>query len=835
MNHDPFAQLSKDFNAPIEPFPFDGEMKRFKCPKGKFPFWAIGREFEYKGNTYRVVKYGDWRNGSVLTWKNYDIRNQSKQFVKKQRETLDELVAEEKRKTKEKNEKCVETWKPKFKQATKSKTIHEYLKKKGVKSNYRAKVDHNNTLLIPSYNANGFVGCQLIYYSAESESFVKRFTTGIKLKGSFCPFGKIKDAKYVYVAEGFATAATIYEATGIPVICAWNCNNLYSAIQSLRLINPKCRIVIAADKDTKKESKNAGVKKALFCKSRFSNVLIRIPNFDHFDSNNTDFNDLLADTNMENVKEQLAFSDADFIEITYLGHDDKKYYYFNSQSLELKALSVNEHNELHLLSMAGHKYWGERYRFRLNKEGEETEFADIKYCVEKMFEEQRLIGFFNYQNVRGYGAWIDQGRTVVNLGDRQIIDNKFVETVPDSKYLYTSNFPMPIDWDNPLTDEECAKIIKLFKLLNYKNTGDYIYLTGFVALAQIFNAIDWRFQLWLTGSKGSGKTEIMKMMGKLIFDSEIYQSVTAASIRQFLKSNAIPMLIDEAEPNCNETRRRMDGVIEVIRQCSSRMNTKMLRGTATGQVLEYNINSIFCLASIQTYLPTQADISRFFVIDMNSNENSDISVWLAIQKTFKEVENFAPRLFARMVKMIPVLKENIDTIKGLLIESEFITDPRQADQISTAMASHFALISQNSITDDDLPIVEKMVTELNLGASEYESDNEVDEAENCLDAIFETAIKNGKTTVGKTIEIIKESDMDKIKHYHEDLEFYGLKFNKQNNQLFISVKNLQLKKELNGTMYHDYSKILKRHNNFVKYGSSRINGRVVKGVFITIN
>ena len=832
MNQDPFSEISKNLNHEIPQFAMDGELKRFKDSKGKFPFWAIGRQWEYKGNMYSIIKYGDWRDSSTYTWKNYNIKDQSKQFVKKQRENLEEIVLKEKYETKKKNDKCIELWKPKFKLAKKTETIHEYLQSKSIKSNHIAKIDHNDTLMIPAYDQNGFTGVQLIYHSVENDRFVKRFSTGIKLKGSFCPIGKIKDAKYVYVAEGFATAATIYEATNIPTICAWNCNNMHSAIKTLRTINPKCRIIIAADKDTKKESKNIGIKKALFCKSRFSNIIIKIPEFEHFDSNNTDFNDLLINTNLKTIQFQLSFSDADFIEITLLGHDAKKYYYFNSQSLELKELSVNEHNELHLLSMAGQKYWGERYRFKLDNDGNETTFADFKYCVEKLFEEQRLIGFFNYQNIRGYGTWIDKGRTIVNLGDRQIVDNNFVETVPDSKYLYTSNYPMLIDWDNPLSDDECKKIIDLFKLLNYKNTGDYIYLTAFIAISQVFNAIDWRFQLWLTGSKGSGKTEIMKMMSKLIFDSEIYQSVTAASIRQYLGSDAIPMIIDEAEPNCQETKRRMDGVIELIRQCSSRMNTKMLRGTASGQVLEYNINSIFCLASIQTYLPTQADVSRFFTIEMNSNENSDIAVWLKIQAMFNEVENFAPRLFARMVKMIPVLKDNVKTIKELLVQSDLINDPRQADQIATAMASHFALISTNPITDDDFHVVLEMVKELNIGYSEYESDNEVDEAEKCFDAIFDTATQGRKITIGKTIELIKIDPV--VKFYHNDLEFYGMKFFPEKDLLFISANNRQLKKELNDTMYHDFGKILKRHKDFIKYSNCRIGGRVSKGIYINV-
>jgi len=827
---DAFSEISKQLGSDIQPFPMDGELKRFKGPKNKYPFWAIGREWDYKGNSYIVIKYGDWRNGSVFTWKNYGLKGQSKSFVKKEREAWEEIIEKEKTAAKEKHESCVKKWKPLFKAAKKSTEVHEYLASKDVESNHLAKINSHGTLLIPAYNENGFVGCQMIFKSEETQEFVKYYTTGIEKKGSFHPIGKIKGAKYIYVAEGFATAASIYEITKVPCVVAWDCNNLYPAIETIRKFNPKCRIIIACDKDVKEKSKDISVKKALFCKSRFSNIIIRVPKFENFDSNNTDFNDLMQIEGSEKVKEQLEFSDADFIEILLLGHDDSKYYYFNSQSLELKAISVNEHNKLNLLSMADNRYWGNKYRFKVDKDGLETSFADFEYCVEKLFAEQRQVGFFNYQNVRGYGAWLDGNKTVINLGDRQIVDGEFRDI--ESKYLYTSKFPLPIDWENPLTDSECGKIIELFKLLNYKNPSDYIYLSGFVALAQIFNAIDWRFQLWITGARGSGKTEIMKIMSKLIFDGEIYQSVTAASIRQFLKTDAIPMLIDEAEPNSIETKKRMDGVIELIRQCSSRMNTKMLRGTAHGTVQEFNINSIFCLASIQTYLPTSADVSRFFVVDMNTNEHSSMNSWLEIQKLSKEIEGYAPRLFARMIRLIPDIRKNIDLIKNVLVESGVVSDPRQADQISTAMASYFALIRNGELLKVDEPMILETIAEMNLGHSDYESDNKVDESENCLNVILDLAIDRGNSNVNAAIQNIKLDEESSTDHQH--LEFLGLKYIAKKDELFVPLNNVQLKKSLSDTMYQDHSKILRRSEKYKKDGTCRINNRVVRGIFISI-
>ena len=613
---------------------------------------------------------------------------------------------------------------------------------------------------------------------------------------------------------------------------AWSCNNFYGAIQTLRLINPRCKIIIATDLDVKKESRHISIKKAYQCKAKFSNILIKTPEFEHFDSNHTDFNDLLTVSDEETVKNQLAFKKSDFTEILLLGYNGTHYYYFNTQTLQLTSLTAAQHTKICLLAIANQQYWGERYRFKYDKEGNETSIADFDYCIEKMFEEQREMGIFCHQNIRGRGVWIDKERIIVNIGDKQIVDGTFLERVPDTNYLYTSQAPLSIDWNNPLTDQESQKIVNLFKKLNYKTPGGHVYLAGFVALSQIFNAIDWRFQLWVTGGRGSGKTEVLKMMSKLIFNSEIMQSLTAAGIRQYLMNDAMPMLIDEAEPNSYESRKRMDAIIELIRQCSSRSSTKSLRGTRDGQALEFNVNSIFCLSSIQPYLPTQADVSRFFVVEMQSGKNIDSTKWPEIQSLFYEIENFAPRLFARMVKLLPTIRKNIETIKNLISESEFITEPRLIDQTSSLLGSYFALETSEELCDANFDFIIETLRETQISASEYDQENDVDEAENCLDTILDIPTPRRDATIGKCIELIS-TGQDRSEH-HEALEIFGMKYYPEKEFLFIPANNKSLKKELSDTMYHDYSRVLKRHKNFAVYKNAKINGRSTKGLFVRV-
>jgi putative DNA primase/helicase len=53
----------------------------------------------------------------------------------------------------------------------------------------------------------------------------------------------------IYVAEGYSTAASVYEATGQCAVCAFDAGNLAPVVEGLRTAWPRAEIVIAADND----------------------------------------------------------------------------------------------------------------------------------------------------------------------------------------------------------------------------------------------------------------------------------------------------------------------------------------------------------------------------------------------------------------------------------------------------------------------------------------------------------------------------------------------------------------------------------------------------------
>jgi len=105
---------------------------------------------------------------------------------------------------------------------------HPYLKAKMVKP-YNIK-QSGKALVVPVYGPDRKIkSVQFIYPDG-----TKRFLKGGEKKGCFGVIGSLKDAEKAYLCEGFATGATIHEATRIPVILAFDAGNLKPVCQSIR-------------------------------------------------------------------------------------------------------------------------------------------------------------------------------------------------------------------------------------------------------------------------------------------------------------------------------------------------------------------------------------------------------------------------------------------------------------------------------------------------------------------------------------------------------------------------------------------------------------------------
>ena len=87
----------------------------------------------------------------------------------------------------------------------------------------------------------------------------KIFLTGGRKRGCYFSIGKPDAA--LCICEGYATAATIFEATGHATACAFDAGNLEPVARALRGKFPRLRLILCADNDTETEG-NPGLRHA---------------------------------------------------------------------------------------------------------------------------------------------------------------------------------------------------------------------------------------------------------------------------------------------------------------------------------------------------------------------------------------------------------------------------------------------------------------------------------------------------------------------------------------------------------------------------------------------
>ena len=212
---------------------------------------------------------------------------------------------------------------------------HAYFVKKRVYKNYGLKQDRFGNLLMPLFdinekfwslqrifpNGNKMIGALL---SNEQKQNGEKLLA--KKRGNFFVLSDDMDLydkklvklnieallKYnkVYLCEGFATAASVYEACKMPVIVGLDVGNLEFVVQDFSARFRNIHIIIAADNDAKKEKKsgiNIGKEKAMQIKNNFKNVSVCIPNFNdtEISSGYSDFNDLYNSRGIDEVGRQL--------------------------------------------------------------------------------------------------------------------------------------------------------------------------------------------------------------------------------------------------------------------------------------------------------------------------------------------------------------------------------------------------------------------------------------------------------------------------------------------------------------------------------------------------
>lgn len=147
-----------------------------------------------------------------------------------------------------------------------------YLERKQV-TNFGCKVNQHGTLIVPVHDATGQMW-NLQYIHADG---AKTFLKDGRKKGCFHLIGTIDLLEpIICIAEGYATAASIHMATGLPVASVFDAHNIVPVAQALFKKDNTAKFVYCADDDSAKE--NTGVLCAQDALAITGGIIV-VPNF----------------------------------------------------------------------------------------------------------------------------------------------------------------------------------------------------------------------------------------------------------------------------------------------------------------------------------------------------------------------------------------------------------------------------------------------------------------------------------------------------------------------------------------------------------------------------
>lgn len=235
---DAMAAAGLQPHKPLD-LPANGKLTRFRLAgdkSGSRNGWAVLHD-----GLQAFGAFGSWKTGESHTWSaqtSKPLTPAERAELERGRKAMRQAHTIEREAVQaEARTKAQRLW-HRAKPAT---NAHPYLERKRINAyGLRALRD---MLLVPARDLDGTLHT-LQFISADG---TKRFLTGGRIAGCYYAIGRPNGS--LLIAEGVATAATLYQATGQAVAACFSCGNMEAVARALRQKFPGLRLVMCADND----------------------------------------------------------------------------------------------------------------------------------------------------------------------------------------------------------------------------------------------------------------------------------------------------------------------------------------------------------------------------------------------------------------------------------------------------------------------------------------------------------------------------------------------------------------------------------------------------------
>lgn len=521
-----------------------------------------------------------------------------------------------------------------------------------------------------------------------------------------------------------------------------------------------------------------------------------------------------------------------------LGHENNNgtiYVFFNYRTNSVIRYTASSFSGSTILQLAPLNYWEGYY-------GKEGRSGGVKYDIARITDNLisvcSKLGIFDNNMIRGRGAWIDKKVPVIHCGSHLIIDG-VAKRFSDhkSKFIYEAGKELGFNLVSPLKKEEASKLFDMLNRLNWSRPLEAKLLAGWIVIAPLCGALNWRPHLWLTGASGSGKSEIIKMfiknfMREMFVDAQ--SETTEAGIRQFLRADALPVVFDEAESEDKKSAERMQSVLNIMRASSTSDGGKIIKGSSGGAATEFNIRSCFAFSSIGAAIHQRSDQSRITVLEIKPDlSEGKKERWTETQKMYHETvtDEFIEGFQSRSVWLLPTILINAKTFSSAA--SIVLNNQRTGDQLGILLAAYYSLRSEGEISFDNAIkwMIEQDLSEEKLANETRDEIKLINHLMSC-DTEVETPYGRVKRTIGELIiiargDVVEHNENNLLNADLANVTLKRLGMKVSGFCLIVSDNSEKVRKFLENTSYsRNYHTILRRVESSEKLTNTTFGGYI---------
>lgn len=760
----------------------DGRVHRFRRDAGERKlnswFWGVEGFANTNGQPYTIAIYGDWSTGEKHEYRSTDALSGV------DRAAINTQIAEARKKAeiakaraqKDTAEEAVKTL-----EAAIPAKGHPYLGRKQIKPHGTFLLD--GVLLVPMRDIDGRLwGLQRIDVSGR-----KLFLAGQRTKELFhvIPDSAIlaRESKILF-CEGFATGASLYEATGFPVVVCFSASNLVDVVRLVVKEAPEAAHLICGDDDRNTEG-NPGQEKAKEA-AVASGAQVVFPQFLKSDEESTDFNDVHVTRGLVEVTAQIDRVRMVPQWVRPLGM--VKHQYVMVSSSNSSVFITNGFDKMKLFHLMPKEYWESRYP------KEKGGGADFDKIASKYMAECRAMGGVDLSRVVGSGVYEDSGELVIHMGNRLWVRGREIGLFDyRGKNIYERDTPWPKTPTGEYTAEEGRAFLSWLNLTTLENPFMADLYLGLMGSQLLCGALPHRTHAAFWGSSGNGKTTLgRKLPERILPPNSVFVGAgsSEAGIRQSIGNRSSIVVIDEMEGGTRNDVERIEAILNYARESFS--GGAITKGSSDSSgAMQYQTRSSIWAIAIQDFLHRQSDETRFVRIGFRQAREGD-TPWKALRPFMDALSaDTGIRMLLRLINRWERLK---DTAADFSDAINAKTRQRVGDKYAWVLAARHWLC--NDTPECDIPAMIAGIPEMDDVSDEHDGDA-------CLEWLLNARAQLGTETTTFRHLVIAEN--------HQALATYGMSLEFYPKRLIVPYSSPDMRRIFEGTDWaRGYAKAILR-------------------------